>query len=1051
MRYSNTALKELSKRYKNILIKCAMLNATALLVFVMPASAGVITQREQITENTTYTDLTGDITQRKQITKNTICTDLTAENITSTTANNGGVFYLEDVQDTTLTFKGTTIFKNNSLNGGGMGGAIGNGWLSTKDSEKWPTYTPGGKIVFDGATSFEGNTTDNTNGAGAIFNYGVGTTISPDITFNDIVAFTGNKATTSSASVYVGGGAINSRGGAIVFNKAATFTGNESASKGGAIMNAGIMMFEDTVEFNNNTAKTSGGALAILGGDVTFKKTASFTGNSAATGSAISMDQANAKVTFKDTATFKNNTGTATLWNNSSTGEVYFENGATFDSNTNTANGTLQNAGLVEVKGGNLKFTNNTGSNGGGLKNSGTVTVETTGNVLFDTNTTTSSAGALDNGGTVTMTSNKITFNNNKANAGYGGAIFNSADISFLGKENIFTNNTAEDTKSEKSGGGAIHNRGNVNSTTLVVGTSESVNTFENNTSKAHGGAILSRAFDGDTQNAEATINGTTTFANNTATLNGGAIWNASAEKNGSIGTTSFTLNGEISFTANTANGLGGAVYNNSEMAFNGTTVFTKNQDRTGANDIYNDGTITFNGDVTLDGGISGNGIITFAQGASLTAELQKTTIIANTVTFQGDNTLNLIVANGLANADYDFISTSTDLEGEEKVKISDNAVYNLKLTDKGQINVSVKSGEEIVASSDTPMTIQEADILSAILTSNGNSTNIGNQVASAIANAMQSGNTGVAVEAAKQASPTTAQVVIGVAKEAANTVAKLSTNRIDNIKGTSGGDITEGAGLWMQALYNHTKQEATASSDGFKANSRGLALGVDKEITNSTVLGIGYGYMNTDVDSFGRDVTVDGHNFFIYGKYQPSSWYVSSVLNYNYSKYTEKKAPLGISLRSEYDVNSYGANIMTGYDMKHGLTPEAGLRYLVVDADSYFDGAQRIRSKRDDVLTAVAGIKYATQFKSKGIYFKPTARLAATYDVVSDNSHANVAVIGGSNYAVDGSRLHRFGVEAGAGITASINNIDLTLEYNGAFRQDYRSQGGMLRARYNF
>ena len=40
MKYSNTALKELKKRYKNILIKCAMINAIALMVSI-PAMADV--------------------------------------------------------------------------------------------------------------------------------------------------------------------------------------------------------------------------------------------------------------------------------------------------------------------------------------------------------------------------------------------------------------------------------------------------------------------------------------------------------------------------------------------------------------------------------------------------------------------------------------------------------------------------------------------------------------------------------------------------------------------------------------------------------------------------------------------------------------------------------------------------------------------------------------------------------------------------------------------------------------------------------------------------
>ena len=457
-----------------------------------------------------------------------------------------------------------------------------------------------------------------------------------------------------------------------------------------------------------------------------------------------------------------------------------------------------------------------------------------------------------------------------------------------------------------------------------------------------------------------------------------------------------------------------------------------------------------FNCDLTLNGTLTpvDGGTVTLKNGSTLT-----TTLDASTVKFDGEGsiagTINLTNLSAVDN--YAFVSDTVTVDnltftnGLYNIEWTDDSKTNLKITEKSNNQVA----NEVVAS--TGASQQEANAVLAIVAADGSSTGKGSLIAAALSEELQSGNSAAAVEAAKVAAPTTSQVVTGVAKEAANTIAKLSTNRLDSIKGTSGGDITEGAGLWMQALYNHTKQDATSNSDGFKANSRGLALGVDKEITDTTIVGVGYGYMYTDADSYGRDLEIDGHNFFIYGKYQPSKWYVSSVLNYNYSKYTEKKSPLGISLRSEYDVNSYGAQLMTGYDMKNGFTPEAGLRYLVVDADSYYDGMQRIHSNRDNVLTAVAGIKYTTSYKAKGIDFKPNVRLAATYDIVSDNSRSNISVIGGSNYSIEGSRLHRFGFEAGAGVTASIDNIDITLEYNGAFRQDYKSQGGMIKARYNF
>ena len=450
-------------------------------------------------------------------------------------------------------------------------------------------------------------------------------------------------------------------------------------------------------------------------------------------------------------------------------------------------------------------------------------------------------------------------------------------------------------------------------------------------------------------------------------------------------------------------------------------------------------------GDLTLDGTITTvkDGTINFENGSTLTTTLN------DTIKFDGEGavsgTINLTSLS--AGDNFKFVADSVNVENLSFT----NNLYNIEWTDdsKTNIKVSTKSSNEIAA--ETGASEQEASALMAMISAEGTGSEKGNELASLISEAIQSGNTQAAVEAAKQAAPTTAQVVQGVAKEAASTVARLSGARMDAVKGRSGGDIYEGAGLWMQAIYNHTKQDATASSDGFKADSTGIALGVDKEISSTVTLGVGYGYMKTDVDSYGREMDVDGHNFFIYGKYQPSQWYVSSVLSYNYSKYSEKKSPLGVNLKSDYNVNSYGAQMMTGYEFKNGFTPEAGLRYLIVDADSYFDGMQRISSDSDDVLTAVMGVKYQTKVKAKCIEFKPNARVALTYDVISDNSNANISVLGGSNYSVEGNRLHRLGVEADVGVTATVKNIDVTLEYNGAFRQDYKSQGGMLRIKYHF
>lgn len=57
-----------------------------------------------------------------------------------------------------------------------------------------------------------------------------------------------------------------------------------------------------------------------------------------------------------------------------------------------------------------------------------------------------------------------------------------------------------------------------------------------------------------------------------------------------------------------------------------------------------------------------------------------------------------------------------------------------------------------------------------------------------------------------------------------------------------------------------------------------------------------------------------------------------------------------------------------------------------------------------------------------------------------------------GAAYRVDGEPLDRFGVELGAGLTAEVNdNVELSLRYEGQFRDDYTDHTGLLNAKYKF
>ena len=233
--------------------------------------------------------------------------------------------------------------------------------------------------------------------------------------------------------------------------------------------------------------------------------------------------------------------------------------------------------------------------------------------------------------------------------------------------------------------------------------------------------------------------------------------------------------------------------------------------------------------------------------------------------------------------------------------------------------------------------------------------------------------------------------------------------------------------------------------------------MGAEKQINGEVKAGIGYAYTNTDIDAFRRDIDVDSHSVFAYGEYKPSNWFVNGIAAYSFSDYDESKNAAGMGIKADYDVETLGLQAMAGYDINIndlGLTPEAGLRYNRIKRDDYKDTVgQDVSSRTMDVLTAVAGVSVSKEFKTcSGIRWKPEARLALTYDLTADKDNAVVGLTNGSAYMVEGERLDRFGVEAGAGIAAELNDEwDVSVGYEGRFREDYQDHTGIVNAKYKF
>ena len=735
--------------------------------------------------------------------------------------------------------------------------------------------------------------------------------------------------------------------------------------------------------------------------------------------------------------------------------------------------------GKISV-GANSVFSGNKAEIGGAVaifKLEGALTIGA--NTQFLNNEAKYDGGAIGNYGGAVLTDN-VLFKGNKAQTGSsdfqaigGGAMSLGIDAQTEINNSIFENNTSGYS------GGAIAMRKTLQTTEVATGNTRNKLNITNSKftgNKALGtvtdtsdSSILSSGNGGAIANNFATTTVTNTiFENNEAKNFGGAVFNMMYEKlaAGSQSPKEFHTDkggviaiADSTFTNNAAGSNGGAVYNmkNAAINFSGNNVFSGNTAGGKANDIHNEGAINVAGDLTLDGGISGDGTITFAKGSNLSVKVNKTAIANNVV--NNGATLNMVFDTGFE-GEYQLVTSSLDKEFDG---YNNNALYNIESSKNGTYQISKKTAQEI--SEAVSATQNEANVIAALTAQSDTGNAKANIIANSVNDALQSGNK-AEIAAAKEAASALAPDVAPVVSQTETTVAnqiysaigtRLSGGINNANQGISSGDMLDDAAVWVQGLYNKSKLNNTSKAYGYDADTYGAAFGLEKYVTKATKLGAGYAYNSTDIDGHNRDTDVHTNTLFAYGEYKPNNWFVNGIMSYGWSDYKEKKHSV-VDVKSKYDVDTFGLQAMTGYDINlpqaFTLTPEAGVRYAHVDQDSYTDDAgQSVKSHKGNIWTGVAGAKLSKSFAAdNGMIFKPELRLAATYDLKNDKGNTLVTLANGTSYSVQGTALKRFGVEVGAGVTADLSdNVELSMGYEGRFRSHYQDHTGLINAKYKF
>lgn len=449
-----------------------------------------------------------------------------------------------------------------------------------------------------------------------------------------------------------------------------------------------------------------------------------------------------------------------------------------------------------------------------------------------------------------------------------------------------------------------------------------------------------------------------------------------------------------------------------------------------------------------------------FADNSALNVKLgisqDGSTTIANTIDVGENVKLSMTFAPGYV-GEYSLLGESGSFaEGSEDFVIDSNAIFNIEGSN-GEYPISLKDTTEIAQS--TGADSNQAAAIGALMSAAGSNETF-NSIANAIGTDLPSTDPvrkQTALDAVTAMSPEAAPMVAQVQTDTAAQVFGVICSRLGSSQGMASGDGSSGTALWVQGMVGTTDMEDTSKARGYSADSNGLALGLEAKPTDSTTIGMGFAYTNTDVDGFQRSTDVDSYTAFLYGEYKPSNWYVNDILSYVWANYEEQANVAGYGVDAKYDADTLGLQLMGGLDLAASgftVTPEAGLRYYHISTDSYTNGmGTSVADSDEDVLTGVIGARFAKTFEvSPAMSVVPQFRLAMTYDIVDADDTSFVTLANGSSYSVDGETLDHFGVEAGVSVKAGMgDNFEMSLSYEGAWRGDYQNHAGILNAKYKF
>ncbi|PIF51009.1 outer membrane autotransporter protein [Pseudomonas sp. 29] len=310
----------------------------------------------------------------------------------------------------------------------------------------------------------------------------------------------------------------------------------------------------------------------------------------------------------------------------------------------------------------------------------------------------------------------------------------------------------------------------------------------------------------------------------------------------------------------------------------------------------------------------------------------------------------------------------------------------------------------------------------------------------------------------AETLSPDVSRGVLHAATNSQTLVSDVINGRANRAR-TAIGSLEKG--VWLQALSSDADQDARRGVAGYDADSHGVAVGADGQLTADTSIGLAYSYLDTDVKSdLGSKTKVTGHALTVYSNWTRDNWFVDASLMYGWNDNESKRYIAGTRAKGDYDSDVFGVSALAGYTLRLTpgvvLEPQVGARYANVGMDSYREkgssAALNVGGQRYEVGEMGFGARLAADFALGTGSLEPEAKVMAWHDVIGDKvATSSSFVLGGDSFTSRGTTPVRDSYELGLGANYRMGAWSVGGSYNYVTASGFNADGFTAKVRYAF